>query len=218
MRLECCEAGQTMARALTRCQFWLHIFLLVLGSIAMVSSQDTRATQADAVALARRTLAAKLSVPAERIELVSVARAEWRDSSLGCPERGMVYQQVVTSGYKVTLRHEEKPHAVHVAGGQAIVCSAQSDAKISSAPLVSSSLKARDAVRAALGARLNIDPARVRIVSARPIRSNSRPCAEMPARPTGLAFVVEAEAEGQTFRYYADDAVAGSCDDPARKR
>jgi hypothetical protein len=172
---------------------------------------------AEAAALARRTLAAKLSVPIERIKVVSVSPTEWRDSSLGCPERGMMYTQVLTPGYKVTLRDDNREHVVHVARTHVVICSSPADSKLAPAALISGSLKAGDAVRAALAARLKIDPGRVRIVSTRPARSDSRPCAAAPAEPAGAAFIVDAQVETHTFRYYTDDAVTVSCEDTARK-
>src|SRR5436190_13279348 len=70
---------------------------------ASVAAQpDNR--QSEAIALARTTLAAKLSLPGEEITTVTVAAVQWRDSALGCPERGVVARPVVTSGFKVTLR------------------------------------------------------------------------------------------------------------------
>ena len=34
----------------------------------------------------------------------SVENVEWRDSSLGCPQPGMMYAQVVTPGFRIVLR------------------------------------------------------------------------------------------------------------------
>jgi len=217
-----------MARWLSNCQFDFHIAVRILA-MALVSvgiaiwplmtafAQQTAKPDAEAAALARRTLAAKLTVPIEQIQVVSVSPADWRDSSLGCPERGMVYTPVLTSGYKVTLRHADREHVVHVARAHAVICSSQSTSKLAPASLISGALKAGDAVRAVLAARLKVDPGRVNIASTRPARSDSRPCAAAPAEPTGAAFIVDAQADSHTYRYYSDDAVTVSCDDPARK-
>jgi hypothetical protein len=216
-----------MPRWLSSCQIDFHVFGILASGLVVVAiafwpaltafAQQPGKPDAEAATLARRTLAAKLSLPIERIKVVSVSPAEWRDSSLGCPERGMVYTQVLTSGYKVTLRAADREHVVHVAGTHVVICSSQGESKLAPAALISGSLKASDAVRAALAARLRIDPARVRIVSTRPARSDSRPCAAAPSEPSGAAFVVDAQAETQTFRYYTDDAVTVSCEEPARK-
>lgn len=216
-----------MSRWLSSCQFEFEVFPIASSVLLTVAvsmwpmvtafAQQPGKPEAEAAALARRTLAGKLSLPIERIKVVNVSPAEWRDSSLGCPERGMMYTQVLTSGYKVTLRDADREHVVHVAGGRAVICGPQADSKLSPATLISASLKAGDAVRTALGARLGIEPARVRIVSTRPARSDSRPCAAAPSEPSGSAFIVDAQAETRTFRYYTDDAVTVRCDDPSRK-
>jgi hypothetical protein len=200
--------------------------ILVTGLLAFASSiqqdvviaQQRSKPEAEAVAIARQAVAARLSLPIERLEVVSVAAAQWRDSSLGCPERGMRYRPVLSEGYDVRLRDAEREHRVHVAGGRAVICGTEDDPKLSPAPLISDTLKAADSVRAALAKRLGIPPARVRIVSTRPARSASPPCAAAPEEPKGAAFVVEAEANSQAFRYYADQARVVNCDDAAGKR
>jgi hypothetical protein len=122
---------------------------------------------------------------------------------------------VLTSGFEVRLRDGDREHVVHVAGGRVAICGSQADSRLPAATLVSAPLKAADAVRAALALRLKIDPARVRIVSTRPARSNADPCSTARSKPSGAAFVVEAKAQSRTFRYYTDAAVTVSCEPPA---
>jgi hypothetical protein len=178
---------------------------------AAPAAQERTKPEADAAALAQRTLAAKLSVALERIDVVRISPVQWRDSSLGCPERGITYTPALASGYEVTLRNAEREHVVHVAGGRAVICGAQSDSKRPSEAIVASSLKAADAVRTAIAARLGIEPARVRVVSTRPFRS-SAPCPGAAAPPKSSALIVEAEAAGQPFRFYTDDSQILNCD------
>jgi hypothetical protein len=183
--------------------------LVVCTVCTVVSAQERSTPEAEAVALARRTLMAELAVASEQIRTVSVSPAQWRDSSLGCPERGMVYTPVLSSGYEVKLRDAKREHVVHVAGNRAVICQSQADPKQPPVTMVSASMKAANAVRAALATRLGIEPASVRIVSTRPLRSAKCPAA--PAAPKGAALIVEAEAAAQTFLYYADDAAVVDC-------
>lgn len=185
------------------------LFVPATGGRAVDAQQRSKA-EADAVSLARQTLAASLAVPLERVTEVGVAPVQWRDSSLGCPERGTRYTQAIVSGYAVTLRDAEREHVVHVAGARAVICGPRSDPKQPPTAAIAGSLKAADAVRASLAARLGIEPARVRIVSTRPFRPPPS-CAAAPALPKGAALIVEAEAASQTFRYYADDARVLDC-------
>lgn len=75
-----------------------------------------------AAVLAIDTLAAELKVPREEIEVDAVRAMEWRDSSIGCPKPGVAYLDVITPGYKVTLRVGKAIHVVHEAGDRALVC------------------------------------------------------------------------------------------------
>lgn len=177
-----------------------------------VFAQQPPKAEDEAVALARRTVAEKLARPSEKLAVVSVSPTQWRDSSLGCPERGLVYAPSLTSGFAIRLRDGEQEHVVHVAGGRAIVCALQTRTRLSSTSTVSASLKAAESVRAALATRLGIEPARVEVESTFPAGSKSRPCKAAPETPTGVAFVVEAKAGGQAYRYYTDGAVTVSCD------
>ena len=160
--------GVTAQRLSTQITLLL-IMALPLG--AVFAQQPAKAAD-EAVALARRTAAAKVSQPPEKLALVSVSPAQWRDSSLGCPERGLVYTPALTSGFAVRLRDGEQEHVVHVAGGRAVVCGPEPRTKLSSTSTVSASLKAAESVRAALATRLGIEPARVKIESTFPLRAD----------------------------------------------
>lgn len=218
----------TIAPRADLCQFGLHksrgggaalisaAFAGWLGIAVLAAQPDKR--QVEAIQLARSTLAERLSLLAEQITTVTVAPAQWRDSALGCPERGVVSRPVVTSGFKVTLRAAEREYTVHVAGGRAAFCGSQADTRLSSATLLEASLKAAGAVRAAVAAHLDIDPAGVSIATTRPARSGASDCPEAPDKPSGAAFLVEGEARGTPFRYYTDDRVTVSCDPPQAGR
>jgi hypothetical protein len=207
----------TIAHRPRRCQITCRAILgsLFVGTALLVTApaaaQERTKPEADAVALAQRTLAAKLSVAPERIDVVRISPVQWRDSSLGCPERGMTYTPALASGYEVTLRNADREHVVHVAGARAVICGTQPASKRPAEAIIAGSLKAADAVRAAVAARLGIEPAQVRIVSTRPFRP-SAPCPAAPAAPKSGALIVEAEAAEQTFRFYTDDSQILNCD------
>jgi hypothetical protein len=53
--------------------------------------------------------------------VVKAEAVEWPDGSLGCPQRGVMYVQVVTPGYQVVLRQNGRDYDYRVAGeGQSI--------------------------------------------------------------------------------------------------
>ena len=62
-----------------------------------------QAGAARAVRLATADLARRLKVNRREIALLSVIPTVWPDASLGCPEPGRAYAQVLTTGYVVLL-------------------------------------------------------------------------------------------------------------------
>jgi hypothetical protein len=63
---------------------------------------------AEAVAYAKKDLAAKLAIHVDSIKVLEAGEATWPDASLGMPEPGMMYAQMLTEGYRVVLEAGEK--------------------------------------------------------------------------------------------------------------
>lgn len=78
-----------------------------------------------ALALARHDLGSRANVPDAQINTVSVVDATWADSSLGCPQPGFMYSQVVTPGYRVVLEAGGKSYEYHTDRGQRYVLCAK---------------------------------------------------------------------------------------------
>ena len=70
--------------------------------------QDHPAARAAVADLARQR-----SVDASRIQVVGVESVEWSDSSLGCPEPGRAYAQVITPGFRIRLTLDGQPVVYH---------------------------------------------------------------------------------------------------------
>lgn len=76
-----------------------------------------------AALLARQELAIKLGIEPEAIRLVSVETVEWRDASLGCPQPGMMYAQVIIPGFRVLLEAVGRVYTYHTDQGRnAVLC------------------------------------------------------------------------------------------------
>ena len=73
------------------------------------------------VAAAKADLAGRLGVPADDIEVVEAREVTWPDASLGCPEPGMMYAQVLTPGVLVRLVHAGREHGYHARQGRSPV-------------------------------------------------------------------------------------------------
>jgi hypothetical protein len=67
----------------------------------------------EAVSGAITDLAGRLGIALTDITLVSSEAVEWSDGSLGCPQPGMMYPQVITEGVRVILGAGGKQYAYH---------------------------------------------------------------------------------------------------------
>lgn len=79
-----------------------------------VSPVETPSGAAEQVLAAARTrLAEELGVDPSQVEIASVQSVQWSDTSLGCPEPGMAYAQVITPGYRIVLEVDGTAYEVH---------------------------------------------------------------------------------------------------------
>ncbi len=76
------------------------------------------------MASARAELAKEVGVEAAANATVVKAEAvDWPDGSLGCPQPGMMYPQVITPGYQVVFEVDGKQYDMHAsASGGAFLC------------------------------------------------------------------------------------------------
>ncbi|MEL6301580.1 MAG: hypothetical protein AAFV47_08535 [Pseudomonadota bacterium] len=87
------------------------------GKIQPLSEEDKAAAK-----LGLDALAEHLGIDADTITVDTVRTIQWRDSSIGCPQPGEAYGQVVTPGHKITLRVDDDIHVAHEANGRAFIC------------------------------------------------------------------------------------------------
>jgi hypothetical protein len=66
-----------------------------------------------ALAAAIADLSQRQKIPAGDISLVSMEAKEWSDASLGCPQEGMMYAQVITPGYLMVLAAQGQQYPYH---------------------------------------------------------------------------------------------------------
>jgi hypothetical protein len=67
-------------------------------------------------------LAKRLSVTPSEIEVVSSEEVIWNDGSLGCPEPGMAYIQILIEGHRIILKHGDKTYDYHAGPGSVFLC------------------------------------------------------------------------------------------------
>jgi hypothetical protein len=73
------------------------------------------------IALCKADLAEITGITEADVELVSVTPFEFSDTSLGCPEPGKSYAQVITSGYIIILQAQGKQYEYHTDQHEEIV-------------------------------------------------------------------------------------------------
>lgn len=69
-------------------------------------------------------LAAELGISSEEVTVLSFEAVQWSDASLGCPQPGMMYAQVITPGYRFFLKAGGEQYEVHTdrTGQSVVVC------------------------------------------------------------------------------------------------
>lgn len=63
--------------------------------------------------IAKEDLAGRLKISADQIQLSKIEAVTWPDSSLGCPQIGGAYLQVLTSGFRLILETGGKKYSYH---------------------------------------------------------------------------------------------------------
>lgn len=108
------------------------LLLLILLSGACHSGMDTELTgdnvkmpdkenntaSSNLVQQAKADLAKRLNVAPSEITLVEMREITWRDGSLGCPQPGMRYKQVLVNGSQIRLEVGGKSFHYHSGGGR----------------------------------------------------------------------------------------------------
>ena len=190
---------------------------LLMSLAAAVSGGD------EVAVLARKTLAQKLGLAEDRVLVEETAAVEWPDASLGCPQKGMVYAQVVTPGHRVRLRVGDRTYDVHVGHGRAVVCEGKRRAEASEpdaaaeGPYVVAAVRVSEAARTHLAGRLKL---REKDVDVSFVKPTTWPDAGLGCSPPGEThepkvtpgFVVQLEAKGKAYRYHADTSRVLPCD------
>jgi hypothetical protein len=79
-------------------------------------------TAQEITALVRQDLAERLQMGQGEISVVKVSKVDWPDASLGCPQPGTMYAQVITPGYQIELQVGGREYTYHTGGGKFVLC------------------------------------------------------------------------------------------------
>jgi hypothetical protein len=186
------------------------------------AAQELTPEQAGAVARAQQALQARTSdVVEDKYTLVGVEARTWSDSSLGCPRPGVMYQQVITSGYAVTLRDEQRSYVVHVAGERAVICDSVMPGVQRPRARATQLPRLEALAREDLASKLGVNPEEVRVVRRVPTQWTLAELECRDATDTGQAKVrgykLYLRHRRQQYTYHTDDARVFACPAIARQ-
>lgn len=78
------------------------------------------ASSPEAVAIS--TVAAQTGLAPDQLNIISSEAVNFSDASLGCPQPGMAYPQVITPGYRVLVEGGGQSFDVRVSGRRGRIC------------------------------------------------------------------------------------------------
>jgi hypothetical protein len=82
----------------------------------------------------KEDLAKRLSITMAEIKVLESSEVVWPDSSLGCPQKGMAYLQVLTPGYLILLEYANHQYEYHAGLSQDYMYCTNPTAPIPSPP------------------------------------------------------------------------------------
>jgi len=174
-----------------------------------------------AIALATENLAERLGVAVEKIAVLGVEAVEWSDTSLGCPQPGKMYAQVITPGYRIILKVGGEQYEYHSdrEGRQLVLCHDDNDKKrIEDIRKMVSPEKTITSAQEDLASRLGIPVGEVTVVSVVgdefPASNLGCPCPKCPEIPipaivTGQRITLA--AQGKNYEYHARGSMVVFC-------
>lgn len=68
------------------------------------------------IQIAKADLANRLTMPMDEVEVLVVEEVTWSDSSMGCPQPGMMYAQVLQDGLLIKLAAGDQTYEYHSGG------------------------------------------------------------------------------------------------------
>jgi hypothetical protein len=72
--------------------------------------------------MVRQDLAERLKTAPDNVTVVDAQAVNWPDASLGCPQPGKMYAQVITPGYQIVLRVGGQEYTYHTGGSNFTLC------------------------------------------------------------------------------------------------
>jgi hypothetical protein len=168
-----------------------------------------------AIALARHAVEVPSGIAAADMGVEDATAVDWPNAGLGCPQKGMMYAQMITPGYRVRVRAGDATYDVHVGNGHAVICPAtplaEGDSYIGAVARLSADAR-RD-----LAQRLSVSESAIEVGFARPTTwpDADLGCpgsAENPTPGETKGFLIELRHKGRAYRYHSDMSRVRLCE------
>ncbi len=92
------------------------------GATPVVPSVSSPEGSEVALEEALADLAERLKVDKSAIRVESIEKRMWSDASLGCPQPGMMYAQVITPGFLIRLNAQGRVYTYHTSLTHVVLC------------------------------------------------------------------------------------------------
>ena len=189
------------------------VYSLLSTLLLAALSMNEPINQDQAVILAKQAASKHLNLPIEQLTVQQAQAIDWPDSSLGCPQPGMMYMQVITPGFKVLLKAAEKTYPVHVGGAHAVVCTGAADAaRGPKAQAAQAKVALVERARERLAALLKVPAADIQVHAIRAEKAGDAPgCASGASQEKAAGKLVELEYAGRRYQYRAESDDVQEC-------
>lgn len=193
--------------------------LLVSGLLAPLAGA-AEVDPAGPEAIAIRSVADALGIAPAGARVVSSEAREFPDGSLGCPQPGMAYAQVITPGHRVLVEADGRRFDVRIAGTEGRICYLRRRAADGPAASPPPTRESGEAARQDLALRLGASPESITVMGLRRLKPGETlpGCGEVCARGTTVpdcGVGVRLRHGDRDFEYVALPAGVRPCPDIA---
>ncbi len=182
----------------------------ITAARAAQNMPELSAAEERALDMALETLEKELGLSRQKMSRQRVYAVQWPDSSLGCPQKGVSYLQVVTPGYVVSLTANGKIYTVHVGTGNAVICDRLATGLEARRVRGQNIMKVYRAAQVDLAERLKIDPSEIAVTGMTPMTwdDSSLGCPQTGkdyGQTAVEGFVINMECRGRQYEYHSDN-------------
>ena len=78
-----------------------------------ITAVNNKSEAPPVVDIAKNDLAKRLNISIDQVQVVKIENVDWPDTSLGYPQKGMMYAQVITPGFRIILKVGDRLYEYH---------------------------------------------------------------------------------------------------------